>query len=99
MLHMVEGLQHVHSRGIAHLDMKPENMLLDASGTLMISDFGLATRMPPAQPILKGTQQFAAPELTIRAELGLNAADGFAVDVWALGVTVLMISIKCNPFA
>ena len=96
--HMVAGVQYIHSLGIAHLDIKPENMLIDGNDTLKISDFGLARRMPAAA-IPAGTQQFAAPELTNSGALGLTAPlNGHAVDMWALGVTMLMVAIKYNPF-
>ena len=100
---MVEGVTHIHSLGYAHLDIKPENMLLDANGTLMIADFGLARQMPvvaiPGDPF-PGTHQFMAPELTNSGALKLTApVNGYAVDVWAIGATMLMLSISLNPFA
>ncbi|MFF4186608.1 WD40 repeat domain-containing serine/threonine protein kinase [Streptomyces sp. NPDC001691] len=39
---MAWGLAHAHARGVAHLDVKPANVLLDSDGTVKISDFGLA---------------------------------------------------------
>ena len=96
--HMVAGVQYIHSLGIAHLDIKPENMLIDGNDTLKISDFGLAMWMP-INAIPRGTQQFMAPELTNRGALGLTAPlNGHKVDVWALAVTMLMVAIKSNPF-
>ena len=40
---MVEGVEYLHSKGIAHQDLKPENMLLDKNYNLKLCDFGLAT--------------------------------------------------------
>jgi Protein kinase domain len=37
------GLQHIHSHGLVHLDIKPSNIFLSASGCLKIGDFGMAT--------------------------------------------------------
>lgn len=39
---VARGLEHAHSRGLVHLDVKPANVLLDESGTAKITDFGLA---------------------------------------------------------
>ena len=95
---MVAGVKHIHSHGIAHLDIKPNNMLVDAHGTLKISDFGLARRVPIGN-FSGGTAGYAAPELTNYADLGLTGdVDGLAIDVWALGVTILFLSVRCNPF-
>ena len=39
---MIAGVEHIHLCGVAHLDIKPNNMLVDSNNTLKISDFGLA---------------------------------------------------------
>ena len=97
---MVDGVKHIHSQGYAHLDIKPDNMLVDADGTLKISDYGLAMRMPIVGCDPRGTTGFAAPELTNRDTLGLtDDVDWYKVDVWALAVTILFLSIRSNPFA
>lgn len=40
---LLGGLQYLHGRGVAHRDVKPENLLLDGRDQLKISDFGMAT--------------------------------------------------------
>jgi len=42
-LQMCAALQHAHDKGIIHRDLKPSNFLMTQSGTLKLSDFGLAT--------------------------------------------------------
>jgi serine/threonine protein kinase len=39
---VAEALQYAHDKGVMHLDIKPENMLLSADGSVLLSDFGLA---------------------------------------------------------
>lgn len=39
---MVAGLSHMHSRGISHNDLKPENMMLTAAGAVKLVDMGSA---------------------------------------------------------
>lgn len=51
-----QGLYHIHSQGILHLDLKPANILITTQGALKIGDFGLSTRSPRIDPaaILRG---------------------------------------------
>lgn len=39
---MAEALQHLHARGIAHLDVKPDNIYTTRDGAYKLGDFGLA---------------------------------------------------------
>lgn len=39
---IVVSLEHIHNNGIIHRDVKPENIILDSSGYLHLTDFGIA---------------------------------------------------------
>jgi serine/threonine protein kinase len=43
-----EALEHAHAKGIIHRDIKPANLLIDVSGNLWITDFGLARMLSEA---------------------------------------------------
>ncbi|MBL8748886.1 MAG: sigma 54-interacting transcriptional regulator [Planctomycetes bacterium] len=60
---LLEVLAYVHLRGVLHLDLKPANLVLDASGSVHLLDFGLGVRGGAAGR--GGTPFFAAPELLL----------------------------------
>ena len=46
------GLAFCHARGVMHRDLKPQNLLVEADGTLKLADFGLARAFcPPIRPL------------------------------------------------
>lgn len=44
-VHFLSGLHHIHSLGLLHFDLKPDNIMLSARNEAMLSDFGLAKYM------------------------------------------------------
>lgn len=59
--HALEGLAHLHARRVAHLDLKPQNLLLTASGEeLLICDFGISRAIQPGAHVreILGTRDY-----------------------------------------
>jgi len=85
---LVVGIAFCHDRGIAHCDLKPENLGLDGEGSrLKVLDFGCAVKVESVVTKPKGTMPFMAPEV-----LAACAGSSFApagADVWAIGVVLL----------
>lgn len=82
------GTQAMHLAGTVHRDLKPRNVLVDRTGTVKISDFGLARPIGERGDIndwvLAGTPAYVAPEIVTERDVPAELAP--RADVYALGI-------------
>ncbi|MGW8761234.1 serine/threonine-protein kinase [Streptomyces sp. NPDC055815] len=99
--HVLEALAAAHDVGVLHRDVKPGNILLDTSGRIVLTDFGIATMEDPGDGSathltrsgeIVGSLDFLAPE---RAQ---GQDPGPASDVWAVGATLYAAVEGASPF-
>lgn len=56
------ALEHIHQRGYAHCDLKPQNILVGSGGKVKLVDFGIAAPLGSRRERVQGTVNFIAPE-------------------------------------
>ncbi|XP_050992126.1 triple functional domain protein isoform X1 [Labeo rohita] len=94
---ILEALQYLHNCRIVHLDLKPENLVVDQSPSqpmVKLTDFGDAVQLnstPYVHPLL-GSPEFAAPELVLGDPVSLSS------DLWSLGVVTYVMLSGASPF-
>ncbi len=85
---IAKGLQAFHRQEMLHQDLRPNNIMIDADGTVKIIDFGavrvagLAELQPELPPQVPGTAQYTAPEHYL-GESGTPASDIYSLAVIA----------------
>uniref|UniRef100_A0A9J8C6E2 non-specific serine/threonine protein kinase n=1 Tax=Cyprinus carpio carpio TaxID=630221 RepID=A0A9J8C6E2_CYPCA len=95
---ILDGVHYLHSKRIAHFDLKPENiMLLDKNvpnPRIKLIDFGIAHQIKDGNEFknIFGTPEFVAPEIVNYEPLGLEA------DMWSIGVITYILLSGASPF-
>lgn len=94
---VASALDHAHSRGVLHRDVKPSNVLVDASGSYLLADFGLAKNTAvsselTAAGMVIGTPAYMAPEQAIGRPVDARA------DQYALAVMAFELLTGRTPF-
>ncbi|XP_053170241.1 striated muscle preferentially expressed protein kinase-like [Scomber japonicus] len=94
---VLEGLRYLHEKNIAHLDIKPENILMSSPGSdqIRICDFGNAVKLESSEEhyCKYGTPEYVAPEIVNQTPVST------ATDIWSIGVITYLCLTGVSPFA
>jgi len=103
---LCHAVAHCHENGVAHLDLKLENVLLAGAHRVVLIDFGLARRFPLPQPLQDlahppGSPTYVAPEVRDACKMpgGSGTFDGLRADVFSLGVLLYGLATGAYPWA
>jgi len=90
---LLQGLSYLHSQGILHRDIKPDNFLANSEGQVKLADFGLAQQTDENGycKTKLGTIMYLSPELT------QNKEASYPADIWAFGLSMFYCAEGHHP--
>lgn len=94
-LQLTTALSFIHEQNIAHLDVKPCNVLVDNHKVCKLADFRCCQRLDQVSPVptlLQGTLQYRAPELFKGEPVTTKA------DMYSLGITLWQLITQEQPY-
>ena len=96
---IARAVQHAHSKGVLHRDLKPGNILLDGRGEPLVSDFGLAKWLDTTSDLTRtltifGTPGYIAPEQATHSAAELKPT----ADIYSLGAILFDLLAGRPPF-
>jgi len=100
MSSILTGVLHLHSHHVVHRDLKLENILIDSSMNIRITDLGFAIQITDNESLfdLFGTPGYMAPELLRCSQNEDMPGYGLPIDLWACGVMLYTLLSGLPPF-
>merc|ERR1719391_973358 len=92
---VIKAFEYLHDKGIVYRDLKPENLLLDATGYTKLTDFGFSKRLAPGEKswTFCGTPEYVAPEIIT------NKSHDHRADIWSVGILMYELLNGIPPFS
>ena len=97
MAKVARAIEYAHTQGILHRDLQPGNILLDARGEPLVSDFGLAKWLDEESDLTRTLTTFGTPGY-LAPEQAEGAQFGPAADIYSLGAILFNLLAGRPPF-
>jgi serine/threonine-protein kinase len=94
-LQIAKALDHAHSRGIVHRDIKPHNIMVLRNGTVKVADFGIARGIAKGNTLRKealGSVHYISPEQAKGEHVDARS------DIYSLGVVMYEMATAKQPY-
>lgn len=94
----MEAIRYLKFQGVAHRDMKPENMMIDLqTGNIKVIDFGVCRSCKPNEQMQwdkSGTPKYYPWEVLVKGDVKYDAISG---DLFSTGISMLETINGCYP--
>jgi len=88
---LINGIEYLHSCRVAHLDLKPENLLLGADFNMKIADFDLSHVCGDSKILSRGTRYYRGPEFFKSSSGDPEIRSPFSSDVYSAGIILFIL--------
>ncbi|MDZ7322073.1 serine/threonine protein kinase [Kosakonia sacchari] len=93
-LHFLNGLHHIHTKGLMHFDIKPNNLMLSDRDEALLADFGLSEIIDKDNRAFPGNQYV----IHIPPEYFSERSFGFTYDIYQAGMTIYRMAVGFDAF-